>query len=324
MSPSPKTFLIVGATGNTGKAVVLELARLLPASESFFGYRILALTRSATSQAAQDLAKHGVEVEEYSWPEITADWLQKRNVRRAFIASHNEPHHFAEESTFHREALEAGVNYVVRISTTAANVEPDCRAYYPRAHWAIEHMLSQPQYSNLQWTSLQPNVFHAYYLNTAAQFIHEHHKSGNVKAGRLHLQANEDGLTAPIDPGEVGIVAARLLGQEDVGPYNHAKLVLQGPTDITGRDIVRMVERRIGTKVEDIKYKDLAYLDEYFQKGPHSCNVMSSIKYAFIVGWDGKNTADTTSEQVRKLGPPTVGPEEALDKMIAALKMQHA
>jgi hypothetical protein len=49
-------------------------------------------------------------------------------VKRAFIASLSEPTHFAEESTFLREALEAKVEYVVRISTTAANVKSDHQA----------------------------------------------------------------------------------------------------------------------------------------------------------------------------------------------------
>jgi uncharacterized protein YbjT (DUF2867 family) len=156
MSP---TFLIVGATGNTGRAVAKTLSEQLDTNRPFSGYRILALTRSSKSSAAQELARlPHVEVAEYNWPEITPTWLREHEVVRAFIASHNEPTHFTEESTFHVAALRAGIQYVVRISTTAANVHPDYDAYYPRAYWAIETMLSSPEFSDLHWTSLQPNV----------------------------------------------------------------------------------------------------------------------------------------------------------------------
>ena len=144
MSPS---ILIVGATGNTGRAVTKALPKLLHSNSGLSGHRIIALTRSSISLVAQELAKiPGVEVFEQNWVEITDDWLREHQVVRAFIASHNEPNQFAEESTFHLNALNAGVEYVVRISTTAANVRPDCPAYYTRQHWAIETLLDSPEF----------------------------------------------------------------------------------------------------------------------------------------------------------------------------------
>ena len=157
MTPS---ILIVGATGNTGRAVARTLPKLLQSNGTLTGNRIIALTRSSSSPVAHDLARlPGVEVIEQNWVEITADWLREHEVARAFIASHNEPNQFAEESTFYFNALSAGVKYVVRISTTGVNVRPDCPAYYPRQHWAVEVLLDSPEFKNLQWTSLQPNIF---------------------------------------------------------------------------------------------------------------------------------------------------------------------
>ena len=99
---------------------------------------------SLSNPVAQQLSTlPAVVVLEQNWVEITADWLREHEVVRAFIASHNVPNQFAEEPTFHLAALRAGVQYVVRISTTAANVRPDCAAYYPRTHWAIEAMLAR-------------------------------------------------------------------------------------------------------------------------------------------------------------------------------------
>jgi uncharacterized protein YbjT (DUF2867 family) len=118
------TILIVGATGNTGRSVVETLPKLLQGT-GLSHHRILALTRSLDSAAAQELAKSpSVEVAEKNWTEIDDEWLREQNVVRLFIASHAGVSHFAEESQFHYFALQAGVQYVVRISTTAYSVKP--------------------------------------------------------------------------------------------------------------------------------------------------------------------------------------------------------
>lgn len=69
------------------------------------------------------------------------------------------------------EALRAQIKYLVRISTTAANVKPDFPIYYPRTHWAIEKMLSQPEFRDMHWTSLQPNLFLPHTLSPAVDFV---------------------------------------------------------------------------------------------------------------------------------------------------------
>jgi uncharacterized protein YbjT (DUF2867 family) len=128
------TILIVGATGNTGRSVVETLPKLLQGT-NLSSHRIIALTRNANSPAAKAMVKlPGVELAEQNWVEIDQDWLREHEVARVFVASHNLPNHFAEEGQFLVNALRAGVEYVVRISTTAANVRPDYQAYYPRSH----------------------------------------------------------------------------------------------------------------------------------------------------------------------------------------------
>jgi uncharacterized protein YbjT (DUF2867 family) len=312
MSPS---ILIVGATGNTGKAVVKTLSALLPENKTLSGYRIIALTRSSSSATAQSLSKlPGIEFEEINWPEIDEAWLRERNVERAFIASHNQPNHFAHESTFLREALEAGVKYVVRISTTGANVTPANRAYYPRAHWAIEQMLSQPEYAAMHWSSLQPNVFLPLWLSPAADFIKQYRKTG--KQETLRLWASQDAKNAPIDPDEIGVVAAHLLMQEYSSKYNHSKLVLNGPVDITGKDIVKMVEDRIGAKVENVSWKDMSFLEGMAAASSEPRNVIMSIKYAPVTGWEGKTTASTTTRDVLELAAPKRTPTEVLEDLL--------
>ncbi|KAH6652341.1 NmrA-like family protein [Truncatella angustata] len=307
------TILIAGATGNTGRSVVETLPHLL--SGTLSGYRIIALTRSLKSEAAQQLAKiPGVEVLEQNWVEITADWLRKHEVVRAFIASHNQPNQFAEESTFHLNALRAGVKYVVRISTTAANVRPDCDAYYPRNHWAIEAMLDSPEFEALQWTSLQPNIFTQMVLYPAAVFIKQHRKTGGQHT--LSLIPAETVPIAIIDPYDIGIVAAHLLSQEDPTAHSKARYVLNGPEDITGRDIVDMIEQHIGTEVKDVQFKDMSFVDQMAAASQESKNVILSIKSAANSAWEGKCTASTTSKEIIELAAPKRTPTQVLADLL--------
>jgi uncharacterized protein YbjT (DUF2867 family) len=80
------TILIVGATGNTGRSVVETLSDSVSNNKNLAGYRIIALTRSTDSPAAQNLAKlPNVTVEEKTWVDITPEWLKERNVVKAFV-----------------------------------------------------------------------------------------------------------------------------------------------------------------------------------------------------------------------------------------------
>ncbi|EQL03608.1 NmrA-like family protein [Ophiocordyceps sinensis CO18] len=308
------TFLVVGATGNTGRSVVETLSSLLPDS-TFSGYRILALTRSSSGAVAQKLAKlPGVEVVEKNWVDINDDWLRENMVVRAFIASHNDPNQFAEESTFHLAALNAGVEYVVRISTTHVNVRPDFRAYYPRTHWAIETLLSTPEFQRLKWTSLQPNIFSSFYFGSAAEFVKSHRKTG--KLDTLWLMAAKDSPVAVIDPDDVGSLAAHLLLEKDVAVHNKAKYVLNGPEDITGQQVLQMVEKHIGTQVKDVCYKDASMVDRVAANSQETKSVILSIKYAIEAVWGGKCTASTTSKEVLRLAPAKRTPAEMFEALL--------
>jgi uncharacterized protein YbjT (DUF2867 family) len=310
------TILVVGATGNTGRGVVETLSGLLNTNNAFYGHRVLALTRSLSGTAAQQLAElPNVEVVEKNWVDITADWLHQHNVVRAFIASHNQPNQFTEESTFHLAALNGGVQYVVRVSTTAANVRPDCPAYYPRTHWAIESLLSSPEFQHLQWTSLQPNIFSQDYLSSAAELVKKFRKTG--KQDTLRLMASKDAPVGIIDPYEIGFLAAHLLTADDVIPHDKAKYVLNGPEDITGREIVTMAERYIGTKIEDVRFKDLSFVDHMAaQTQKESKNVILSIKHAPETAWEGKCTASTTSKEILQLAAPKHTPAQVFKRLL--------
>jgi uncharacterized protein YbjT (DUF2867 family) len=308
------TILIAGATGNTGRSVVERLPELLKGTE-LSSHRILALTRSANSAAAKALAElPGVEVMEQNWVEIDEQWLRQHDVKRVFIASHNLPNAFAEEGQFLVNAMRAGVKYLVRISTTAANVSPDIPVYYPRTHWAIEQMLSQPEFRSMHWSSLQPNGFAPMFLTPAAEFIKDFKRTG--KQGSVSLIIDASTPTGLIDSYDVGVVAAHLLAAEQTGPHDQQRYVLNGPEDVTGEEIVKLVEQYIGEPVKDVRYKDLSFVDDMANNSSESKSVMLSIKGAPVTSWQGKAKAETTSKEILELYAPKRTVSEVLKELV--------
>jgi uncharacterized protein YbjT (DUF2867 family) len=312
MSPS---FLIVGATGNTGRGVVEILSDTIRASSTFSEHRIIAQTRSAKSSTAKEFAKLSkVEVVELNWPAITSQWLCEHEVERVFIASHNQPNQFAEESGFFYAALRAGVQYAVRISTTASNVRPDCPAYYPRQHWAIETMLESSAYDKLHWTSLKPNVFLAMWLSSAVELIKKVQNGG--KQDTLRLMANKDKPVGAIEPMDVSAVAAKLLLENDSAKHNKAKYVLNGPESITGAQIVAMVEERIGSKVEHVVFRDNTMLDEFAAASPELKHLSDTMKEAADETFDSPLPTVPTSQEILDFAPPKITPASVLEQLL--------
>ncbi|KAL7956505.1 NAD(P)-binding protein [Trichoderma compactum] len=257
-------ILIIGATGNTGKGVVRGLPPLLKSSST--KYRIVAITRSLNNSVSKKLAAEmdGVEWIEKDWPDIDVEWLKSQEVVRVFIAPHTLPHHFADESSLCLALLQAGVKYVVRISTFVEIISPTSLTPYGPSHWAIENLLSQPEFVDLQWTSLQQNFFTRHWLGPAIGFIAEYKQT--EQQGVLSVLSSEDSPAGLIDPEDIGTVAAHLLALDDVSPHNHGKYVLHCLEDVTGRDIVKIVEDYIGEKVENVTYLRKGHLFQRHQE----------------------------------------------------------
>ena len=194
------------------------------------------------------------------------------------------------------------MKYAVRISATAANVRPDCPAFYPRTHWAIETMLSQPEFKDLQWTSLQPNGFLPMFLWPAAEFVRQYRET--KKQGTLSMMIDAGTPTGLIDSSDVGIIAAHLVSQDDTTPHNHAKYVLNGPEDVTGNQVVELIEQYIGEKVEKVSFQDLSMIDHMAEQSSESKNLILTIKQAPVTMWQGRCKASTTSKEILELYAP--------------------
>jgi uncharacterized protein YbjT (DUF2867 family) len=211
-------------------------------------------------------------------------------------------------------AQRAGVQYLVRISTTAANVHAGQFAYYPRTHWALEMMLEQPDFDSLQFSSLQPNNFSTMFLAGVAELIKEHRKTG--KQMPLSLTVNRDTPSAMIHPADVGIFAAHLLAEEDTACHNGKRYILNGPEDITGEQIVKIAEEYIGESVQEVRYADLSMIDGIIKEFAGSKNIIASIKNAPVNTWEGKAKTDTTSKEVPGIYAPKRTVRDTLEELL--------
>ncbi|PNP60307.1 hypothetical protein THARTR1_00331 [Trichoderma harzianum] len=311
------TILIIGATGNTGKGVVRGLPTLLKSSST--NYRVVALTRSLNNPVSKQLAAEvdGVGWLEKDWTDIDVEWLKSQGVVRVFIAPHNLPHQYADESNLHLALLQAGVKYVVRVSTFAEYIYPTTATHYGRTHWAIENLLSQPGFADLQWTSLQPNFFTQYWLGPSVGFIAEYKQTG--KQGVLPVLSSEESPAGLIDPEDIGTFAAHLLALDDASTHNHGKYVLHGPEDVTGKDIVKLVEDCIGEKVKNVTYsaKD-TYVNAVKSMGIPD-KLIPGMFTTVEALWEGKCARDyhPISKEVTALAPPKTTAAEVLKAMLA-------
>jgi uncharacterized protein YbjT (DUF2867 family) len=311
------TILVVGATGNSGQNVVRTLSSILPSTLGE-DHRIIALTRNASSTIAQAFSKlPSVKVIEKDWTTIDTAWIKEHNVIRAFIASHNLPHQYTDESALLISMLEVGVKYLVRISTVHEYVKPSSPIYYGRTHWAIEETLAQPEFEAMQWTSLRPNVFANMAFMSALFWLQEYQQTGVQKPLSL-LMGNEDRV-AVLEPDDVGEIAARLLAVSDPSTHNKKKYVLRGPEDITGADIVALVEGVIGAKIEEVKYRDEGIVAGFAAMG-YPDRLIKGILEGLKPMWAGKwalGVSGPTSEKVMGFCPPRTKAAESFRALLS-------
>jgi hypothetical protein len=189
----------------------------------------------------------------------------------------------------------------------------NCPAFYPRAHWAIESLLGQPEYQNYHWSSLQPNVFTTQILAPALELIKEHRKTG--KQVPLSMIMDRNSPNALIDSYDVGVFAAHLLAKEETDKHNKAKYVLTGPEDVTGEQIVKLIEGHLGEAVKDVKYKDFAVIDAWAESVPEQRTLIKAIGRAGAAIWGG-SALETRSKEVPEIYTPSRTAEEVLKEMV--------
>jgi NAD(P)H dehydrogenase (quinone) len=144
---------VVGATGNTGRAVVKELKQL--------GHDSICVVRNP-DKAKEVLGRNvrTVVAELTDRPALESGF---KGVTSVFVVTGHNPNMVEQQNNVLDAALEAGVQYLVRVSGSRFLIVPDSPSIIGRGHYAIEERLRG---SGMKWVILRPGLF---MQNTFAQ-----------------------------------------------------------------------------------------------------------------------------------------------------------
>lgn len=112
-----------------------------------------------------------------------------------------------------------------------------------------------------------------------------------------------DTAVSMADLEDFGTVGAPLLSLEDTTTVNNVRYVLSGPEEVTGRELVNLVQQHAGVKVGKAGSEDTSFLNGLTKNGLYTEKAMSS----FLAGCEplsqGKcSLASTpTSRKLRNL-----------------------
>jgi NAD(P)H dehydrogenase (quinone) len=190
------TIAVVGATGNTGRAVVKELRAL--------GHNPVCIVRNA------DKAREVLGADAKTAVAELADRpaLEKAlaGIESVFVVTGHNPGMVEQQNDVLDAALKGGAKYLVRVSGGAAIAFPDTPSVVGRGHLAIEERLRS---SGIGWTILKPGLFMQNIFGQAA---------GIKNDGKLVGTAAPDQGAAFTDVRDTGAVGARIL----LDPAPHA------------------------------------------------------------------------------------------------------
>jgi NAD(P)H dehydrogenase (quinone) len=180
---------VVGATGNTGRAVVKELTQL--------GHTPICVVRNA-DKAREVLGGNAKTVV----AELTdRPALEKafKGVTRVFVVTGHNPNMVEQQNNVLDAAVAAGVQYLVRVSGSRFFILPDSPSVIGRGHYAIEERLRG---SGIKWVILRPGFFMQNTFGQAASIKND---------GKIVLPFPADLPFAFIDVRDTGAVGARVL-----------------------------------------------------------------------------------------------------------------
>lgn len=180
---------VVGATGNTGRAVVEELAQL--------GQAPICVVRDAGK--ARALLGEDARIAVAELTDRPALGQAFKGVTSVFVVTGHNPNMIEQQNNVLDAALASGVQYLVRVSGSRYFVVPDSPSVIGRGHYAIEERLHA---SGMKWVTLRPGFF---MQNTFAQ-------AASIKNdGKIVLPFAADLPFAFVDVRDTGAIGARVL-----------------------------------------------------------------------------------------------------------------
>jgi NAD(P)H dehydrogenase (quinone) len=190
------TIAVVGATGNTGRAVVKELKAL--------GAEPIAVVRNADK--AREVLGADTKIAIAELTDKAALEKALAGIESVFVVTGHNPDMVEQQNNVLDAAIKAGAKYLVRVSGGPAVAFPGTPSVVGQGHLAIEERLKG---SGIGWVILKPGLFMQNMFGQAA---------GIKNDGKLVGTAAPNLGVAYIDVRDTGAVGARVL----IDPAPHA------------------------------------------------------------------------------------------------------
>src|SRR6516165_6482114 len=183
------TIAVIGATGNTGRAVVKELQVL--------GQNPVCVVRNAVK--AREVLGADAKTAVAELTDRPALEKALAGVQSVFVVTGHNPSMVEQQNNVLDAALEAGVLYLVRVSASRFLIAPDSPSIIGRGHYAIEERLRA---SGIKWVILRPGLFMQNTFAAAASIKND---------GKIAQPFAADLPLAFIDVRDTGAVGAHVL-----------------------------------------------------------------------------------------------------------------
>ena len=180
---------VVGATGNTGRAVVKALKAL--------GQDPICIVRNA--QKAREVLGPDAKTAVGELTDRPALEKALKGVTSVFVVTGHNPQMVEQQNNVLDAALQAGVTYLVRVSGNRQLITPDSGSVIGRGHYAIEERLRA---SGIKWVILRPGLFMQNTFAAAASIKND---------GKIAQPFAADLPLAFIDVRDTGAVGAHVL-----------------------------------------------------------------------------------------------------------------
>jgi uncharacterized protein YbjT (DUF2867 family) len=189
-------YAVIGATGNTGRAVVKELKGL--------GENPVCVVRNADK--AKEVLGADAKTAIAELDDRAAMEKALQGAKRVFIVTGHNPKSDVQQINVIDAAKAAGAEYVVKVSGGRDVIGPNVESVNGQAHYRIEEHLKK---SGLQWCILSPGLFMQNIVGQAANIKND---------GKIVQPWPKDLPVALIDVRDTGALGARVLRD----PSKHA------------------------------------------------------------------------------------------------------
>jgi uncharacterized protein YbjT (DUF2867 family) len=223
--PADGLILVTGATGNTGSALLQQLAAR--------GARVRALVRRKPDNARLGDTSVTMVAGNFDDPRSLEAALE--GVARAYLVTPSSPEAEAQQIRFAELAAAAGVRHLVKLSQLAADEGSPVR--FLRYHAAVERRIRE---LGMGFTFLRPNLYFQGLLGFQPLIANE---------GRF-LAPIGDARISAVDVRDIAAVAAVVLNEWG---HEGKTYTITGPAAVTHHEMASAIAEAIG--------RDVAFVD---------------------------------------------------------------